>query len=195
MKVGESRFFLNWQMPTSVSGQLLLANSEAGRKEVCSDWLETTSIPALTSKLSNKAAFQIVEQAMHQTTEFCEKQKFIERKMSCLLEIVLYLFKILIEQRPSENQLYADFQELLLRHAIQRPPVSLAVFSLADVKAIDLFVQDNFFRLFDMYSYALTVKDVLRLTTVTAFKPLEPAAPANLNQASAVPARDLDQVY
>ena len=54
---------------------------------------------------------------------------------------------------------------MLLRHAIKRPPHSLAIFTLADVKKIDLFALDTFFRHFDMYKYALTVKEQLNLTS------------------------------
>ena len=50
------------------------------------------------------------------------------------MEIMLYCLRILIEQRPTEDELYDNFKELLLRHAVQRPPVSLAIFNLADVK-------------------------------------------------------------
>ena len=87
------------------------------------------------------------------------------------------------------------FKELLLRHAIQRPPVSLAIFNLADVKSIDIFVQDTFFKHYDMYLYALTVKDVLNLKTVPVFQNSEPAALSILNQAAEIPARDIDEIY
>ena len=65
----------------------------------------------------------------------------------------------MICERPSEDKSFEIFKELLLRHAIKRPPHSLAIFSLSDVKKIDLFALDTFYRHFDMYKYALTVKD------------------------------------
>ena len=39
----------------------------------------------------------------------------------------------------------------------------MAIFNLADVKSIDEFVLDTFYRHYDMYKYALTVKDMLHL--------------------------------
>ena len=61
------------------------------------------------------------------------------------------------------------FKELLLRHAVQRPPHSLSIFNLDEVKAIDLFALDTFFRHYDMYKYALTVSKELSLKTQTMF--------------------------
>ena len=85
--------------------------------------------------------------------------------MACFMEIMHYVMKQLIKDRPSEDDSFKIFKELLLRHAIKRPPHSLAIFSLADVKKIDLFVLDTFYRHYDMYKYALTIKDMLHLTT------------------------------
>lgn len=85
--------------------------------------------------------------------------------MSCFMEIMHYVLKQLITDRLSEDESFANFKELLLRHAIQRPPHSLAIFSLADVKLISEFALDTFFRHFDMYKYALTERDMLLLQT------------------------------
>ena len=91
--------------------------------------------------------------------------------------------------------MYEHFKDLLLRHAIQRPPVSLCIFTLQDVKAIDLFVQDSFLKHFDMYAYALTVKDVLQLQTVPVFENVEPESAQSLAEAKEIPAREIEQVY
>ena len=66
------------------------------------------------------------------------------------------MLKQLIQNRLSEDDSFEMFKTLLLRHAIQRPPHSLAIFSLQDVKEIDLFVQDTFYRYYDMYKYTVT---------------------------------------
>ena len=85
---------------------------------------------------------------------------------------------------------------MLLRHAIQRPPVSLAIFNLSDVKQIDLFVQDNLFKYFDMYVYTLTERTVLLLKTVPVFDDVEAPAVENLTQGAVeMPARDIDDIY
>lgn len=73
----------------------------------------------------------------------------------------------------------------MLRHAIKRPPHSLAIFSLADVKKIDLYALDTFYRHFDMYKYALTVKEQLHLTSGGMMEVPRPTFP-DLNDAQEV---------
>ena len=109
------------------------------------------------------------------------------------MEIMHYVMRQLIRDRPTEDQSFQIFKELLLRHAVKRPPHSLAIFSLSDVKKIDLFVLDTFYRHFDMYSYALTVKDMLHLSTGQMMEPPKLEF-AELNEATAVEVTNLDEL-
>ena len=90
------------------------------------------------------------------------------------MEIMHYAMRQLIEERLDEDKSFENFKEILLRHAIHRPPHCLAIFNLDDVKAIDLFALDTFYRHYDMYKYALTVQDQLQLNTVEMFIQKEP---------------------
>ena len=103
----------------------------------------------------------IIQQFTDLNCDFAFKKGFSEKKMSCFLEIMHYMLKQLITSRIDEDASFEMFKTLLLRHAIQRPPHSLAIFSLQDVKDIDLFVLDTFYRHYEMYKYALTVEDQL----------------------------------
>ena len=98
------------------------------------------------------------------------------------------------DAHSTEDSTYAMFKELLLRHAIHRPPHSLAIFNLKDVKTIDLFCQDTFFRHFEMYKYALTVKSELSLQTTEVLTLLEPSL-QGFEGVVEIPARDIDQIY
>lgn len=109
------------------------------------------------------------------------------------MEIMHYMMKQLICERPDEDDSFEVFKELLLRHAIKRPPHSLAIFSLTDVKKIDLFALDTFYRHFDMYKYALTVKDMLHLTTGEMMVVPQPAF-AELNDAGTAEVAELDEL-
>ena len=100
---------------------------------------------------------------------FCKENRFFEEKTSCLLEIFHYLLTQLLRDRLSEEKSFANFKELLLRHSVQRPPHSLAIFNLDDVKKIQTFALNTFYRHYDMYLYALTVKDMLILKTEPMF--------------------------
>ena len=64
--------------------------------------------------------------------------------MGIFIELMHYILKQLIELGSTsldEDKSYENFKELLLRHAVHRPPHSLAFFTLEDVKKIDLYVQ------------------------------------------------------
>jgi hypothetical protein len=63
------------------------------------------------------------------------------------------------------------------------------------VKQIDLFVQDNLFKYFDMYSYTLTERTVLLLKTMPLFNDVEAPLVENLTQGAEMPARDIDDIY
>jgi len=89
--------------------------------------------------------------------------------MGCFLEITAYLLIQLLTDRVTEEKCFDTFKELLLRHAVQRPPHSLAIFNLDDVKNIEEFMQKTFFRHFEMFKYALTIRDMLVLTTEPIF--------------------------
>lgn len=80
----------------------------------------------------------------------------------------------MLEDRLDEDTSFKNFKELLLRHSVQRPPHSLAIFNLDDVKKINDFVLDNFYRHYSMYKYALTVQDNLVLKTEQMFNHEEP---------------------
>ena len=76
------------------------------------------------------------------------------------MEIMHYLLKQLLDNSIiTEDQSYANFKELVLRHAVYRPPHSLAIFTLEDIKKIDLYAQDTFFSQFDLYKFSLTFRE------------------------------------
>ncbi len=135
----------------------------------------------------------ILQQFTDLNCDFAKRNEFSEEKLACFMEIMHYVMKKLIQERHSEEDNFKIFKELLLRHAIKRPPHSLAIFSLTDVKKIDLFALDTFYRHFDMYKYALTVKDMLHLTTEKMMEVPKPAF-CELNDASTIEVTQLDEL-
>lgn len=109
------------------------------------------------------------------------------------MEIMHYMMKKLCVDRLTEDESFEMFKELLLRHAIQRPPHSLAIFNLQDVKDIDEFALDTFYRHYDMYKYAMTVKDMLHLKT-GGMQMVEQTAFHDLNGAEEVLMRDIEEL-
>ena len=87
--------------------------------------------------------------------------------MVVVVELFHYILRQLIESKfdLSEDQSFENFKELLLRHAVYRPPHSMAILNLEDVKKINLYALDSFYRHYDMYKFAMTNKEELKLTT------------------------------
>ena len=77
-------------------------------------------------------------------------------------------------QKPlSEDESFNNFKELLLRHAVYRPPHSMAILTFEEVKKINLYVMDTFYRHFDMYKYSMTSKEELNLKSWQMFEQKE----------------------
>jgi len=96
-----------------------------------------------------------------------------------------------LSERLSEEKSFALFKELLLRHSVQRPPHSLAIFDLEDVKAINSHVQDTFYRFYGMYLYSLT-KDQLILLRTEAQSQLEEPSQAKLCDGKVIAPREVE---
>ena len=182
---GEARFFTNWQMSKEVSSALHACLKDADAcdetgayNEIIARWLESTEIFARihNSEKRIEEKKEIITQFTRNNFMFCEKAGLPEDKMVVVMEILHYLMRQVLDigEGLTEDQSYENFKELLLRHAVHRPPHSLALLNMEEVRKVDLFVQDSFFRHFDMYKYALVFKDELALTTSETFEYVEP---------------------
>ena len=72
-----------------------------------------------------------------------------------------------MKERLPKDQAMILFKTMLLRHSIQRPPHSLFVFNLNEVKAMTDYVQSSFLKFYLMYQYALITKLELELSHET----------------------------
>jgi hypothetical protein len=156
MKKNESRFFLNWQLPKEDALALHQSSSDKERTQLIEKWIARSSGLVSAADVDDESHWQVIINYFEGHFDCARKAKFTQIKMSCFLEIMLYLIKQLLTQRLSEEKSYEIFRELLLRHSVQRPPHSLAIFTLDDVKVINDHVQDTFFRFYSMYLYSLT---------------------------------------
>ena len=113
--------------------------------------------------------------------------------MACHYEIMHYLILQILDHKLSEEQNFKVFKELLLRHSVQRPPHSLAIFNLDDVKAINEHVQETLFRFYNMYLYGLTKKSQLVLATEKQYSLSEQYA-LKLDTAKQIPPREIEDL-
>lgn len=165
MKKGESRFFINWQISKEDAQSLHQANSDKERTELLEKWIARSSGLVSAAAVDDESHWNVIINFFEGNYDLARKAKFDQLKMSCFLEIMLYLMKQLLNKRLSEQKSFALFKELLLRHSVQRPPHSLAIFNLEDVNAINDYVQDSFYRFYNMYLYSLTKDQLIILKT------------------------------
>ena len=62
----------------------------------------------------------------------------------------------------------APVQSLLLAHSVQRPPHSVGVFTLAELKLITDFALTYYYSKFKLYRYAFTLRHVKHLSLKTS---------------------------
>lgn len=108
--------------------------------------------------------------------QFARDNNFNKEKTSTLFSIVKHVHEMCIETPFGNIEFcYRHFRELLLCHAVRRPPFSLDIFSAEDVQVITEFVIDSYFRHFKMYKYVFTPLVRLDLTIDYTGLPPTPA--------------------
>ena len=108
--------------------------------------------------------------------EFCSIEAFTPMKISTFFNLMNFILYESLKQRLTWEQTFILFKEHLLRHAILRPPHSLSIFNLNEVKSICKFVQENFLKLFDLYQYTLLPHLSLSLGPASFFDTEEPTS-------------------
>lgn len=96
---------------------------------------------------------------------FCKKNGFSHEQLSAFFTVLKAVHSMCIST-PYDNlqDTFVYFRDLLLRHSVQRPPFSVSLYSLAQVKAITDYVLSTYFKHFKLYKYAFTKRVGLNLT-------------------------------
>ena len=90
--------------------------------------------------------------------EFTQVQNFNAKKTKTFLEMMNYIFERSMTERVPKDQAMVLFKTICLKYSVQRPPFSLFVFNLNEVKAMTDFVQHTFLKYYFMYQYAIVPK-------------------------------------
>ncbi|CDW74773.1 UNKNOWN [Stylonychia lemnae] len=174
-------------MPKDFAIELHHCREDSQRSELLLTWFTNLL------NLKDEQEQNIISQYFENIYDFTKKQQFSDTKMACILEIMLYLIRQLLEDTISEEQSFKNFKELLLRHSVQRPPHSLAIFNLDDVKLINEHVQETYYRYYNYYLYALTSRQILQLRTEPLIQVEDPVLD-RLEHAKLIPAREIDDL-
>lgn len=91
------------------------------------------------------------------TIMFARENNFNREKTSAVFSIVKKTHEVCIET-PFGNvdQTFNYFKELVLCHAVNRPPHSIELFNADEVRKITEYTVNTYFRHFKMYKYAFT---------------------------------------
>jgi hypothetical protein len=78
---------------------------------------------------------------------------------------------------------FDEFKESLLRHAVERSPHTLGIFSVDDVSRIVEYMLNSYFRHYSLYKYIFTKKLVVTLVQTSPHGVETPLVPRSLNDA------------
>lgn len=125
---------------------------------------------------------------------FCHSCNFAPEKTSCFLSIMKQVFTAVVDERLDHGGAFDLLKALLLRHSVPRPPWSVAVFSLNDLKVITDYVVNTFFRHYKLYQFVYVTHRQLELSTKpNRFQPPIPA-PAGLSEQHTVEERAQEEL-
>lgn len=116
---------------------------------------------------------------------FAKAEGMSTAKTSTLIGILHTLHETSMADRLTRAASYDLLRTLMVRHSIARPPYSAAVFSLADVRALDEYLMDTYYRHYKMYYFCFVPKEVatIRMVPLGALTELPPTDLPALNAA------------
>lgn len=93
MKKGESRFFINWQISKEEAQSLHQANSDKERTALLEKWIAKSSGLVSAAAVDDESHWTVIINYFEGHFDLARKAKFDQLKMSCYLEIMLYIMK------------------------------------------------------------------------------------------------------
>jgi len=136
------------------------------------------SILSVSDSLSAEQT-EIVQDFYFYLFAFAREQRFSDEKTSTLLSISREVFDGDMGTNDPAKHMGTSFerlQDMLLRHAVFRPPKSIGVFDEADVKAILNWMLHNYYRHWRLYKVCFTKRLQATFTQTAPFGVEAPAA-------------------
>lgn len=116
------------------------------------------------------------------TLQFSKEKHFSAEKASTFFSIVKVNHYKAIGERLTIERSFKFFKSLLLQHSVQRPPYSVGIFSLEDVKSTTEYMINSYYRHYKLYQYTFTKKFTLDLAPKPPLVKVSPVLPG-LNDA------------
>lgn len=107
---------------------------------------------------------------MYHNFEFSLQKQYSIEKISCFLELSEQIFRESFHNRLSYDKSFDLFRNKVVQHGLFRPPHSILVFNLEEIKSItDLFLS-TFYKHYSLYSIAFTPIINMQIITFEMFK-------------------------
>ena len=105
---------------------------------------------------------------------FARSKGFSVEKTSTFVSIIKRNHEEMAEAFLPPDRSWEFLKSLLERHSVQRPPHSVGIFTLDELKAITGFALTHYYAHFKLYRYAFTLRHVKEIDVRTAWAELPP---------------------
>lgn len=135
---------------------------------------KATLVRLLKLEADTPLRLEVVLELYLNTLRFAREQGFSIEKTSTLFSIVKRNHEEMAEAFLPPQKSWEYLKSLLLAHSVQRPPHSIGVFTLSELKLITDFALTYYYRRFKLYRYAFTLRHVKHIDLKTTFAELPP---------------------
>jgi len=166
------RFFVFQLVDEATTQQLVEAQDrEEARRilvEVIQNYLYT--LKETNEDVDYRFKRDIVIDLLYSALDFAIGQKFNLEKTSCVIELTYRVFKASMEKPLPFEKAFELCKQYIQRHSLFRPPHSIILFSLDEIKAILHFFRWNVLRNYQMLLKAFTPEIHYEIETFTMFR-------------------------
>ncbi|KAM3133512.1 hypothetical protein pb186bvf_014354 [Paramecium bursaria] len=99
---------------------------------------------------------EIFIQYIQNQVRFVIEKQYVFQKSSCLIELSVHVFNLSWEKRFNKEKSFEEFRQVVVRHSLYRPPHSVYIFSLQNLKEISEHFMSTFFRYYASYFFTFT---------------------------------------
>lgn len=92
---------------------------------------------------------------------FSVENRFSAEKASTLFSVLKLVHFTSMDRCLTAEQSVAELKQVLVAHAVERPPYSVGVFSAEDMRQVMDFAADSYYRHYKLYRYVFTARRLL----------------------------------
>lgn len=92
----------------------------------------------------------------------CQSMELSYEKTSTFFSAMKLTHRRAVDERLPVDRCFTAFKDLLLKHSVHRPPYSIAIFTLAELKELSEWGLENYFRYYKLYQYIYTPRIKVR---------------------------------